>query len=374
MNWMGGNLSRHRRGKGWKEEMARQKEYFAKARSRQREQTASRSPVPLSAANFIPNYTSPSKNPTAGLHEAKASPSSALSPSALGGKPLSAAAEVSTGLGDETKSLPRDVPRLPIAYPLAEDDRPSLSDQAVRDRSIGAYGPEAGFRRLLNRIDSAETRIPRLHLQVGRERDYLTVFSHTSERQQQQGASSGHHKHSEVGRQRDNRKRKLRQATPSPISIKIRVGSQDYRWSESRNSIGIPAYGECLQTQSAAPESPRSKIQSTDVTSASYLMEEVLTVSSSSSSHPTLSSPCKSRASRLVELHNSTSHTMGATPPGFQRPLPECACESAPESPTLASLSSEIDSTDSIAVQASDDGIMPETETDEERIWRQWLG
>jgi hypothetical protein len=28
---------------------------------------------------------------------------------------------------------------------------------------------------------------------------------------------------------------------------------------------------------------------------------------------------------------------------------------------------------DSTAVQASDDGHMPESEVDEERIWRQWL-
>ncbi|KAL6864077.1 hypothetical protein J3F83DRAFT_187498 [Trichoderma novae-zelandiae] len=366
MNWTGGNLSRHRRGKGWKEELARQKEYFAKARSRQREQKKSEPPFTLSAADFIPNYTYPPEPPTS-LYGAEASPS----PSVLCGKPVSAAAKVSTSLGARPTSLPRDVTELGIG----KIDGPLLSDQTVKDRSVGASDPEAGYRRLLRRIDSAETEMPRLpELEPARREPHLTILRHTSERQQQLGRLSGHHKPSGVVRQRENRKWRLRQATPSPKSIRIRVGSQDYRWSESRNSIGIPTYGQRSQTQSTASEETRRRMRSTDVTSPSHLIAEFLTGSSSSSSHPALSSPCRSRASRLREFRDSTGQAAGATPTQIQRPLPDGASGPAPKSPPLAPSTSEVDSTDSIAVQASDDGLMPETETDEERIWRQWLG
>ncbi|TFB06852.1 hypothetical protein CCMA1212_001186 [Trichoderma ghanense] len=370
MNWMGGNLSRHRRGKGWKEEMARQKEYFAKARSRQRQQEQSRPSVTLSAADFVPNYTSPAKKPTASLQGAEASPSSMLCD-----EPVPAAPEVLTSLGDWPKIPQRDVPKLPIAFPLGDNDRPPLSEQAGRDRSIGASGPEAGFRRLLRSIDSAGTEMPRRPaLQSRREREYSTIFRHTSERQQRLGGSSGHRKSSGGGRPRDNRKRKLRQATPSPRSIRIRVGSRDYRWSKSRNSIETPAYyGQRSPTQITAPENPRSRMQSVDVNGTPHLIDEGLTGSSSSSSYPPLSSPCRSRASRLRELHNSTSHIIGPTSAEFERPLPDYDCGSAPKSPSSAPSASDIDSTDSTAVQASDDGHMPESEMDEERIWRQWL-
>ncbi|KAL7810318.1 hypothetical protein V8C44DRAFT_121450 [Trichoderma aethiopicum] len=369
MNWMGGNLSRHRRGKGWKEELARQKEYFAKARSRLREQDKPRPPSTLSAADFVPNYTSPAKVPTAGLHGAKVNPSSVLCD-----KPVPAAPEVSASLEDWPKVLPRHVTKPPTAFPLGENDRPPpLSDQAVGDTSIGASAPAAGFRRLLRRINSAGTELPRrTTLQPRREGDHSTSFRHTAE-QQKQPVSLGHRKPSEGGKQRDNRKRKLRQATPSPRSIRIRVGSQDYRWNKSRNSIESPAYGELSQAQGTASKRPRNRIQSIDVIHSSRLVDGGLTSSSSSSSHPTLSSPCKSRASRLTQLHNSTSHVARPTPEDLEHRVPVYDCDSAPKSPSSAPSASEIDSTDSTAVQASDDGHMPESEMDEERIWRQWL-
>ncbi|ETR98157.1 hypothetical protein M419DRAFT_89299 [Trichoderma reesei RUT C-30] len=369
MNWMGGNLSRHRRGKGWKEEMARQKEYFAKARSRLREQDKAQPPVTLSAADFVPNYVSPAKRPTASLRRAGASPSSVL-----GGKPVPAAPEVLTSLEDRPKIQSRDVTKLPIAFPLGGNERPPLSDQAARYRSVGTSDPRAGFQGLLKRIDSSGTEMPRRPvLQLGRERGFSTNFRHTSEQQKQLGVDLDHRKPSEGGRQRDNRKRKLRQATPSPRSVRIRVGSQDYRWSKSRNLTESPAHAERLQTQSTAPERPRNRMQSIDVNHSSHLVDEGLTGSSSSSSHPTMSSPCRSRASRLRQFHNSTSHVRGRIPTELVNPPRDRGCESASNSPSSAPSPSEIDSMDSTAVQASDDGHMPESEVDEERIWRQWL-
>ncbi|KAL7814448.1 hypothetical protein V8C26DRAFT_403837 [Trichoderma gracile] len=369
MNWMGGNLSRHRRGKGWKEEMARQKEYFAKARSRLRDQDKSRPPVTLSAADFVPNYTSPAERPTASLHRAGDSPSAVLCD-----KPVPAAPEVLTSLEDRPRVLSWDVNETSITDPLAGHEILPPSDQAVSDRSIGVADPEAGFRRLLKRINSAGAEMPRRPvLQARREGGFSTNFRHTSERQKQPGVSLGHRKPSEGGGKRENKKRKLRQATPSPRSIRIRVGSQDYRWSKSRNSLESPAYGERSQTQTTAPKRPRQRMQSIDVNASSRVVDEGLAGSSSSSSHPTLSSPCRSRASRLRELHNSTSHVSRPTPAELEHSLPDYDCGSAPESPSSPPSASEVDSTDSTAVQASDDGHMPDSEIDEERIWRQWL-
>ncbi|KND88323.1 hypothetical protein TOPH_06990 [Tolypocladium ophioglossoides CBS 100239] len=53
MNWNEGSLSRHARGKGWKEDDARQKEHFAKARARL--QGAPPASVP-GEPRFIPSY------------------------------------------------------------------------------------------------------------------------------------------------------------------------------------------------------------------------------------------------------------------------------------------------------------------------------
>lgn len=53
MNWNEGSLSRHTRGKGWKEDDARQKEHFAKARAR------SKAAPPTSVSgepSFVPSY------------------------------------------------------------------------------------------------------------------------------------------------------------------------------------------------------------------------------------------------------------------------------------------------------------------------------
>ncbi|POR36991.1 Uncharacterized protein TPAR_02811 [Tolypocladium paradoxum] len=53
MNWNEGSLSRHARGKGWKEDDARQKEHFAKARARP--QGAPPASVP-GEPSFVPSY------------------------------------------------------------------------------------------------------------------------------------------------------------------------------------------------------------------------------------------------------------------------------------------------------------------------------
>lgn len=53
MNWTEGSLARHARRKGWDQDASRQKEYFAKARSRKRDDARAENER---AVNFVPSY------------------------------------------------------------------------------------------------------------------------------------------------------------------------------------------------------------------------------------------------------------------------------------------------------------------------------
>ncbi|KAF5001869.1 hypothetical protein FGRMN_716 [Fusarium graminum] len=53
MNWTGGALARHSRGKGWDKDAARQKQYFAKARARKNAPSSSKG---LDVASFVPDF------------------------------------------------------------------------------------------------------------------------------------------------------------------------------------------------------------------------------------------------------------------------------------------------------------------------------
>lgn len=53
MNWTEGSLARHSRGKGWNEEAARQKQYFAKQRARKPNSTQTRG---VAVDHFVPSY------------------------------------------------------------------------------------------------------------------------------------------------------------------------------------------------------------------------------------------------------------------------------------------------------------------------------
>ncbi|KAF7557187.1 hypothetical protein G7046_g6109 [Stylonectria norvegica] len=60
MNWTEGALARHSRRKGWDKDAARQKEYFAKARARKAEGTTSKD---SRGASFVPDYIPRSQAP-----------------------------------------------------------------------------------------------------------------------------------------------------------------------------------------------------------------------------------------------------------------------------------------------------------------------
>ncbi|KAL7796036.1 hypothetical protein V8C37DRAFT_372896 [Trichoderma ceciliae] len=368
MNWMGGNLSRHRRGRGWKEDTARQKEYFARARTRQRERMKP-SPVALAAANFIPNYTPPL--------EATTSPARADSSlSMLFSQPLCAANEAPANLEVPSKGMQRGVAELPLFVPPSQKDVSTmLNNQSVDDHVIGAPDLEAERRRRLRNMDGAVNELPKKPSvrEFTRRRKHSTIFRHISEQRQQLGTSTGYHvMPSMVGRQRGKRKSKMSQipSSPSPRSVRIRIGSQDYRWSEAKNSIRIPTHGDCSSNGSA--EEIGREAHSRNADDASYITNETFTGSpSSSSSSLPWSSPCNNRLSRRRGISHSTGEVVRGASVECQRQAPTCACGSL-----LKSLSpkSETESTVSMIVEVSDGEGMPEIELDEERAWRQWLG
>ncbi|EHK25683.1 uncharacterized protein TRIVIDRAFT_219445 [Trichoderma virens Gv29-8] len=363
MNWTGGNLSRHRRGKGWKEEMARQKEYFAKARSRRLEGVKS-SPVPLSAANFIPNYTSPPEAPT-GLGSAT---------STLISKPACAADEISTSLDNPPEALQREVTELSLLVSPGKMDEFPMLNQASKYHSMGASDLETALRETLKKGDFERAKLPKLSVMEPARHifEHPPLFKLTLE--QQRRTSTGRDRISpSFDRQKDMRTRGMIQNTPSPSprSARIRIGSQDYRWSVVRNSIGNLTFGDHSATKSTVSKQTKYKTQPGSISNASYIINESFTGFSLSSSDLSLSSPGRNRAARRQELHNSPNKVVGAASAEFKFPLPHCACGAAMN---VSPAASEIESTDSIAVQVSDGELGPQTETDEERIWRQWLG
>ncbi|KAL7909126.1 hypothetical protein GGI35DRAFT_427671 [Trichoderma velutinum] len=373
MNWMGGNLSRHRRGKGWKEEMARQKEYFAKARSRLREGAKS-SPVPLSAANFIPNYAPPSETTT--------SLGGAVFPSSLPiSEPLGAADEASSSLNNPLEALQRHITELPLLASSGERGGLPALYQSSENHPMGASNQRTERQRTLQKGDFAKVKLPKLSVREPTRKilERPPLSRHTLD--QQHRTFAAHHKfRPKSDRQRDERERKVIQNTPSPSprSVRIRIGSQDYRWSEARNSIrnsirnpiGNPTLGDHSAAQSIVPKRTTYKTRSGCVNSAPYITGESFTGFSPPSSDLPSSSPCRNRAARRQNVYNTPKEVVGAPSAEVQRPLLDCACGAAKK----PSSTSEIESTDSTTVQVGDVEITPESETDEERVWRQWLG
>ncbi|KAL7933245.1 hypothetical protein V8C35DRAFT_62535 [Trichoderma chlorosporum] len=368
MNWMGGNLSRHRRGKTWKEDMARQKEYFARARCRQRDGVASIR-VPLTAANFIPNYASPS--------EAATSPEGAAFPPSTRISNSSCTANVrnSTSLDDPSQGLQADVTERPLRAPLGKNQRPLMLDVSSEDDSIRSPEPETQRRACFRKSASARDELLKNSVpEPTRKKEKSTHFERTFERRKQPRASTDHHKRASIfDRPTEIRRRKANQDTSSSLhgSLRIRVGSQDYRWSAARNSIGNPTLGDYPAISSIVPGGTTRQTHSRSVSTASYITSETFTGISPPSSDLPWSSPCVRRATRHQELYNSPKAIVRADSAELQRPRSECACGAVTKS---SSSLSEIESTDSIAVQVGGGEVMPETEADEERIWRQWLG
>ncbi|PKK47001.1 hypothetical protein CI102_7816 [Trichoderma harzianum] len=377
MNWMGGNLSRHRRGKGWKEEMARQKEYFAKARSRQREGAKS-SPVPLSAANFIPNYAPPPQA-TASLGEATFPSSMPIS------EPTGAADEASRSLNNPLRPLRGDVTELPLIASSGETGGFTVPDQSLENHPMGASNQRTERRKTFQEGDVAKVKLPKLSVKEPTRQIFERppLSRHILDQQHRTSVARREFR-SKFDKQRGVRERRVTQNTPPPSlrSVRISIGSRDFRWSEERNSIqnaipdaiGNPTFGDHSEAQSIGPEAEQTthttRLGGANI--ASYITGESFTGCSlpSTSSDLLLSSPCRDRAARRQNMYNSPKKIVGAPSAEFEHPLLDYAYGAAKK----PSSTSETESTGSVAVQIGDFEITPEGETDEERVWRQWLG
>ncbi|KAM0261853.1 hypothetical protein ACHAQJ_002056 [Trichoderma viride] len=141
MNWVGGSLSRHRRGKGWKEDMAHQEEYFAKARTRQHDQMKT-SPAILSAANFIPNYSALSEAAPSEATGITSALRTAFSLPVLFTQPLDAADEASANLDAPPKDTQRDVAEMPLLVLPRQTNGTRAAETFAKRKLHGNYSAE----------------------------------------------------------------------------------------------------------------------------------------------------------------------------------------------------------------------------------------
>ncbi|KKO96952.1 hypothetical protein THAR02_10947 [Trichoderma harzianum] len=357
--------------------MARQKEYFAKARSRQREGAKS-SPVPLSAAHFIPNYAPPPQA-TASLGEVTFPSSMPIS------EPTGAADEASRSLNNPKRPLRRDVAELPLIASSGETGGFPVLDQSLEHHPMGASNQRTVRRKTFQQGDFAKAKLPKLSVKEPTRQIFerSPISRHILDPQHRTSAARRECR-SKLDKQRGVRERRVTKNTPSPSprQVRIRIGSRDYGWSQTRNSIQDPipdcignlTFGDHSEAQSIGPEAEQTthttRLEGANI--ASYITGESFTGCSppSTSSDLLLSSRCRDRAARRQNVYNSPKKIVGTPPAEFERPLLDSACGAAKKPLST----SETESTGSVAVQVGDFESTPEGETEEERVWRQWLG
>ncbi|KAH8124135.1 hypothetical protein FP744_10006573 [Trichoderma asperellum] len=365
MNWVGGNLSRHRRGKGWKEDIVRQEQYFAKARSRQCGQ-AKISPVTLSAANFVPSYSASSKTATL---VARSSPSS--SPPV----PLDNADKSSANVANPSQIMQRDVTErlLRVVPPIQMSGSAVFNNQSMEGHLAGISDLEAERRRLSNEEDFMQTELPKLSIiQPTQKRGCSTAARQTVGQQQQfENSTSRREMQPSVCGQRGSRKRRLSQITSSPVdtTIRIRVGSRNYQWSEAGNSVRDPAYSSDCSSPSRSGDKTGCKTSSTG--NPSYVIGKSLTRLSSPaiSSLPWLS-PGSNRSTHCRRFSDPTQHIARAASAKSQCPMTPYPNRLSPRPSASRPVSHSVSS---MVVEVGSGQNSPKICTDEEQIWRAWL-
>ncbi|EHK39528.1 hypothetical protein TRIATDRAFT_323077 [Trichoderma atroviride IMI 206040] len=368
MNWMGGNLARHRRGKGRKEDLANQKQYFAKARSWQREQ-AKTNPVVLSAANFIPNYFAASN---AGSRVARSSsPPSLPVPLETSGN-----RESSANLANPSQNMQDNAAQQPLrVVPLSQTSRSAVfNNQSTKDHLVDTSGPEADRRRLLKEEDFMQSKLPKPSMvKPTQKRGHSTAARQVvGQQRQRQSANPTSHREIQpkVGGQRGNRKRKLTKITSPPVdtTIRIRVGSKSYQWSEAGHSIRDPTYN----SSSPSPSADESRCIASTTGTTSYVIDESFTGLSSSTISPSpWLSPGSSRPAYRRKFSDPIRHLDRAGSAKSQCPTTAYtdALSLQARPPTMSAISS----VSSMAVEVGNDQESPRIGIDEEDIWRAWL-
>lgn len=374
MNRVGGNLSRHRRGKGWKEDLANQEQYFAKARSWQREQ-AKTNPVVLSAANFIPNYSAAS-NATARMARSS-SPSSLPVP-----LDTSRISKFSANLANPLQNMQDDASQWPSrVVPPSQTSGPAVfNNQSTIDHPVDTSSPEADRRRLLKEEDFMQSKLPKLSMaRPTQKRGHSTaarqvVGQQQQQRRQRQRQSANPTSYREiqpnVGGQRGNRKRRLSQTTSPPVdtTIRIRVGSKSYQWSEARNSIRDPTYN----SSSPSPSADESRCITSTTGNTSYVIDESFRGLSPSTTSPSpWFSPETSRPAYRRKFSDPIEHLDRAGSAKSQCPMTAYtdALSLQARPPAMNTTSS----VSSMAVEVDNGQEYPKIGIDEEDIWRAWL-
>lgn len=225
MNWTEGALARHSRRKGWDKDAARQKQYFAKARARKHEGASKRSPR---ASSFIPDYIPRSPRTQDQQHVSSPARQKQINPRKRllisqrdghrGGTASISGESASSSLGEQTAAL------------LQAGEPPSKQENSAIDL-------ESKRRKLLEKNDWTG---------VGFQKPILVDFSWQGSRNRRpapldldsrptkrQRPSGFPHKGENS---RDSNGRPL---NPSD-QMKIRIGSQDLRWSRASNSVRSP--------------------------------------------------------------------------------------------------------------------------------------
>ncbi|KAL7901543.1 hypothetical protein HDV63DRAFT_404897 [Trichoderma sp. SZMC 28014] len=365
MNCVRGSLSRHRRGKGWKEDLANQKRYFAKARSRRRDQ-AKTSPVVLSAANFIPNYSAASTAAARGVRSS--SPPSLPVPLDTCGNPNRSAIPASP-----SQNFQHDAAKRP-SYAVPPSGSAVFNNQSKNDNLEGTSVPEADRRRLLKAEDLMQSKLPKLSMaKPAQKRGHSTATRQAVGQHQRQSAiPTGHREiRPNVGGQRGNRKRRLSQITSPPVdtTIRIRVGSKSYQWSEAGNSIRDPTYSNNSSPSRSADES--RCIASTAGNTSHVIDESFSGLSSSTISPSPWFSPKNRRPAHRRKFSDPTKHLDRAGSAKSQCPMTVYTDTlSLPVRPPTMSAASSVSS---MTVEVDNGQESQKTALDEEDVWRAWL-
>ncbi|UKZ91203.1 uncharacterized protein TrAFT101_006196 [Trichoderma asperellum] len=365
MNWVEGNLSRHRRGKGWKEDIVKQEQYFAKARSRQREQ-AKTSPVTLSAANFVPSYSASSKTATG---VTRSSPSSSLP------APLDTSDKSSANKANPSQIMQRDVTEqlLCVVPPSQMSGSAMFTGQSMEGHLAGIFDLEAERWRLLKDEDFMPTELPKLSIIKPTQKRGCSTAARQIVGQQQQfeKPTSRRAMQPSVGGQRGSRKRRSSQITSSPVdtTIRIRVGSRNYQWSEAGNSVRDPAYHSDYSSPSQSEDETGCKTSSTG--NPSYVIGKSLARLSSLaiSSLPWLS-PGSNQSTHCRRFSDPTQRIDRAASAKSQCPMTAYTNGLSPRPPASTPA---IDSVSSMVVEVGSGQNSPKICIGEEEIWRAWL-
>lgn len=365
MNWTESALNRHSRRKGWNEDAARQKQYFAKARARFHQSSIIKVPG-AQTSHFIPSYI-----PQSSLgkdHQQNASkPHLKLKPT-----PIVTRSHL-LQLSSNSGTPPNGQPIMASRPQLGKRNQDSLRDtEGSQENEPPDF--EAKRRRLLEKSDwtgveyqkSLITDYPRQSQSNTRKKVIHQPQTHlvrtiSASRQQRS------HNHRQVDR-------------PTDQSMRLRIGSQDLRWSRDSNSVRSPVStkGNLLslrdwQSQHSTSTSPHPSI------SASLLTANI------SSNAPTSARPHRKPARSVTQrpgfdfvrqqienLHQTACQNhpivIRSAPKYLHQPSP-----TRPGTPPWFNLQSP-GPDDSASMIAEVGGLPPQLRTNpDDAHWRSWM-